>query len=273
MSYIEAIKKRISVRTYSDEPIADETLKKVEEIISVSNNPFGADVRFSLLKKDNTEGKLGTYGFIKGPKVFIAGCMKESEKDLEGYGYAFEKVILELTKIGLSTCWLGGTFSRGGFAKSVQLQDNEILPCVTPIGYTGKKKSLMGRIAGVGAGARKRIPFEQLFFDGGFYEPLELGDGALKTCLEMVRQAPSASNKQPWRVLKQDNSLHFYLAKTKNYSGNSAFGFCMQRIDLGIAACHFELAAKENGLKGNITVNDPGINTDFEYSFTWTGVQ
>lgn len=273
MSYIETMKKRISVRTYTGEAIPEDVMQKVRKILERTDNPFGVKVRFSLLERDNSEGRLGTYGFIRGPKVFIAGSLKECKNDLEGYGYAFEKVILDLTELSLGTCWLGGTFKRGTFAKSIKLREGEYLPAATPIGYARQKKSLAERIVAASAGARKRIAFSELFFDGDFNTPLETDDQNLKTCLEMVRIAPSASNKQPWRVVKQDESLHFYLAKTKNYIGNKSFGFCMQKIDLGIAACHFELAAKELGLKGAITINNPKIDTDYEYSFSWEGVQ
>jgi hypothetical protein len=85
----------------------------------------------------------------------------------------------------------------------------------------------------------------------------------------MVRIGPSASNKQPWRAVKQNGAVHFYLAETKGYAGNSSFGFKMQRIDLGIAACHIDMTAKELGIQGKITVNDPGIPSEYEYSFSW----
>jgi len=89
----------------------------------------------------------------------------------------------------------------------------------------------------------------------------------------MVRLAPSASNKQPWRiVLSEDkNTCHFYLEPTPNYSGNK-MGFEMQRIDMGIAMCHFELACKELKLSGKWKVNDPKIdllNEQTEYIVSW----
>ncbi len=41
----------------------------------------------------------------------------------------------------------------------------------------------------------------------------------------------------------------------------------MQKIDMGIALCHFDLAAKEVGLNVTFTVNDPKIaeGIDAEY--------
>ena len=271
--YIENIKKRTSVRTYTNKPIPDEVLAKVNEIIDDTGNPFGANLRFCLIKNETAHGRLGTYGFIKGQKYYIAGCLEKSEKDLEGFGYAFEKAILSLTDLGLGTCWLGGTFKKGAFEQAAQLKENEILPAITPIGYASEKRSIIERTVAMSAGARTRKNFEELFYDADFSVPLKTDDYKLKTCLEMVRIGPSASNKQPWRAVKSDNNIHFYLAETKGYSGNSAFGFRMQRIDIGIAACHFDLAAKELGLSGKIIVNDPGIPSEYEYSFSWEEAQ
>ena len=273
MSCIDLMKKRVSVRTYSDIELSSDILDKVNKTIADAANPFGAETRFVLLSNENVKGRLGTYGFIRGPKSFIAGCVKEGQKNLEGYGYAFEKIILELTGLGLGTCWLGGTFQRGKFSKSIGLEEGEILPAATPFGYAGSSKSLTEKIVAAGAGARTRKSFDELFFEEDFLVPLKDIGEDLKTSLEMVRIAPSASNKQPWRALRQGGDIHFYLAKTRNYSGNTAFGFCMQRIDLGIAACHFDLAAKELGITGRIAVNDPGIDTQYEYSFSWQGAQ
>ena len=66
--------------------------------------------------------------------------------------------------------------------------------------------------------------------------------------LEMLRLAPSASNKQPWRIIKEGNNFHFYISHTPGY-GNS-LGFEIQRVDIGIAMCHFELTLKELGILG-----------------------
>ena len=194
---------------------------------------------------------------------------------MEGFGFAFEKAVLYATSQGLGTCWLGGTFKRGAFSKVMQI-DGEYLPAASPLGYAKEKRSLREKVVAKSAGARTRKSFGALFFDKNFDTPLEISESRIKTCLEMVRIAPSASNKQPWRVVKIDDKYHFFMRITKKYSGNAAFGFCMQRIDLGIAACHFSLAAAELGIKGGISVDDPQILTEenkadgYSYSFTWS---
>jgi hypothetical protein len=107
------------------------------------SNPFSVDVSFRLLEmKEAVKGeKLGTYGVIKGARDFIGATVAEGELALEALGYSFEKLILFATSIGLGTCWLGGTFSRSGFASAMGFKGNELFPAISPIGHPlGKKR-------------------------------------------------------------------------------------------------------------------------------------
>lgn len=271
-SVTELIQKRTSVRTYDPKPVEPEMLEQLKGYFDeAAQNPFGAKVRFNIV--EGGSGKLGTYGFIKGVKTFFAGCVKKGGHDMEGFGYAFEKAVLFATAQGLGTCWLGGTFKRASFMELVK-PNNEFMPAISPVGYAAEKKTLTEKMVAAGAGARKRKRFGEVFFDKNVKTPLFLDEGTLKACLEMVRIGPSASNKQPWRVIRSGGVLHFYLAADKMYAGNTLYGFCMQRIDMGIAACHFELTAKELGLPGGITFNEPSLPEDavqdnWTYSFSW----
>jgi nitroreductase len=73
-----------------------------------------------------------------------------------------------------------------------------------------------------------------------------------------VRLAPSASNKQPWRLLRRGDTFHFFLCRDKAYGALMPFAD-LQRIDLGIAICHFQLAAAELGLQGVWSVLEPHV--------------
>jgi hypothetical protein len=269
---IESIKRRISVRTYSSLPEKEKIDALMKFIENNRGNPFDANVRISLLESEFTP-HLGTYGFIRGAKAFLAGCVKKGGQDLEGFGFEFEKVILYATSLGLGTCWVGGLFTRGTFAGAMEPKD-EYLPAISPVGYAASKRSLIERAVAAGAQGRKRKDFSELFFDGQWGRPIE-AQGALKTCLEMVRLAPSASNKQPWRAIRLESGIHFYMKSDRAYAGNALFGYSIQRIDMGIAASHFYLAAKETGLGGDIAFEDPyllgeaAINAGLSYSFSW----
>jgi hypothetical protein len=233
--------------------------------------PVKAAFRFIEIAQEPNGVKMGTYGMIKGASVFIGAETPNTAFALEALGYEFEQLILYLTTLRLGTCWLGGTFNRGEFKKAMGTSDDMLFPAVTPIGYF-EKKSLKETLVRGFVKADTRKPWETLFFDGCFQAPLtNAAAGAYAFPLEMVRLGPSASNKQPWRVVRAGDSYHFYEYKTPGYS--SAFNFDMQSLDMGIAACHFHLAAIEKGLNGAfIFGNVPEIECpeNIIYKFSWT---
>ena len=85
----------------------------------------------------------------------------------------------------------------------------------------------------------------------------------------MVRLAPSAVNKQPWRVVISDNAAHFYLNRSKGFGHEGKLD--MQMIDMGIALCHFVLTAKENSMEIQSVQHDPLLKTapGLEYILTY----
>ena len=71
----------------------------------------------------------------------------------------------------------------------------------------------------------------------------------------MVRWAPSATNKQPWRAVVCGNTVHFYEAQSMK---ESPLGD-IQKVDVGIFLCHFDLTMQENGHEGRFFDSDPGL--------------
>ena len=110
-----------------------------------------------------------------------------------------------------------------------------------------------------GVGADKRNPAEKIIFDKDFDTPLSgKKKDEIADLIEMVRWAPSAVNKQPWRIVcAEDGQYHFYEKKDKGYTGDATGD--LQKIDVGIALCHFVLGLKEKGIEPNVDINDPGI--------------
>ncbi|NTV90854.1 MAG: nitroreductase, partial [Clostridiales bacterium] len=156
---------------------------------------------------------------------------------------------------------------------AVGLGKGEKLTVVSPVGYTAEKRSMIENIMYRGAGANKRKEWAKLFFDGSFDKGLdkhEAGDYELP--LEMLRKGPSASNIQPWRVIRTKGYYHFFLEGTIGYG--KALGFNIQKIDIGIALCHFELVSLEAGLKGQWEfLKGKGINSAMIDSVSRPGME
>ncbi len=267
------VRNRVSVRTYSGQPLDDDVKKKILNYIETLSNPFDIEVKFKMLDSspEGPSAKLGTYGVIKGAKSFICAMVKQEGLALEALGYEFEKLILYLTSLGLGSCWLGGTFDRSGFRQALGLQEDELLPAVSPLGYPAKEKSMADSLVRFIAKGDSRKPWSELFYDRDFSTALSPEDaGEYADGLEMVRLAPSASNKQPWRIIRTNGGFDFYESRTPGYS--KAFAYDIQRIDIGIAACHFHLCAIEKGLPGAFSIISPhtGAKEDNSYYvFSW----
>ena len=281
----EIIRTRVSVRTYREAPIGPEAERRLNEFIAgLPPGPFGTKPRLMLLTAragDEAALKgLGTYGMIRHPAGFVVGAVEGGGRGLEDFGYLMEAIILRATDLGLGTCWLGGTFRKSRFAAAIGAGEGESVPAVVSIGIPVEKRSFRESLIRRVAGSDTRLPWDRVFFSGSFAEPLTAeAAGSYAVPLEMVRLAPSASNKQPWRVVKASGRpvFHFFLRASKGFDRGEdriARPADLQRVDIGIAMCHFELTAEEMKLPGAWETADPGspsLPATMKYIATWRG--
>jgi nitroreductase len=266
-SIIQSINRRVSKRAYENRDIEKKKLQKINQILKKKfTGPLGGKSRFELIECRNedptVQRRLGTYGFVRGARYFIAGILNQGERKIVDFGYCFEKIILKMTEIDLGTVWLGSTFRYGQFESCLDLNENEYIAATTPVGYSLEKPKAYERIISWGIASRRRKAWTKLFFLNDFSNPLTEKDaGKYATVLEMVRIGPSARNEQPWRVIKEEksNTYHFYLQlRRKREAVNLP---AMKQMDMGIALCHFDLTAKEKKLNGKFVIRNPGIDT------------
>ncbi|HOF77505.1 MAG TPA: nitroreductase family protein [Smithellaceae bacterium] len=272
----DIIQKRFSCRSYADKLIEASVLQAFKRMVDQPHRGlFDNAPRFALIAMDALPSeawkKLGTYGVIKNARLYLAGMISPAPMATCDYGYCKEKLILEATQLGLNTCWLGGTFAISAFGRAAGMRRNELLPTITPLGYAAERRSLTERVMRGFAGSDRRLPWAKLFFCGNASTPLAPAEaGPYAEALENVRLAPSASNKQPWRIVYEPNRkiFSFYLARAIGYK--HLRDVSLQEIDIGIAMCHFDLTVKELGITGNWCQDDtaPKIKS-WEYMATW----
>lgn len=267
----EAIEKRLSVRTYVNKPLTEEERTIVGKILDVAQKiqtPFGSVIRFFTDHQDtlgDDEAKrIGTYGFIKNAPSFMGGVVKNTKEGIIDYGYVFEQIILMLTEKEFGTCWLAGTFQRQAFKDHV-LED-EIIPAISPIGYPTDQPSFKERMVRFAIKANRRKPFQEMFFDHDFDHPIS-NNHPYRDVLELVQLGPSASNKQPWRILIEDQSIHLYLERTPGYA--TAFPFVMQGLDMGIAMQHLDIGLHEKKIDFERCIMKHPEKNGYEYIITY----
>ena len=281
---LDSIRSRYSVRTYDRSPLSgaeEEALRAAfQEALPA---PFGTSPRFALVAAEaaGQAAKMGTYGLVSGAPAYVVGAAPLVPGGMEDFGYAMEGIVLRAAELGLGTCWLGGVYDRGRAARALALREGEAVVAALAVGRPADRRSLPDRIVYGLSGARGRKPASELFFappaapgaaaapsaavgqaaaarpDGEGWEPLPQGSPWLaeprSELLEALRLGPSASNKQPWRLVLEggaEPALHLYLHEDQKY--NNALGpVKIQLVDMGIAMRHVEAAALALGVPGS----------------------
>lgn len=268
------VRRRKSIRAYEPRPLTEEDNDKVRSLISeiLSDlSPFPVKMKIHLLEAGEGEDtqKLGTYGVIKGARSFLCVTAENTETAPEAVGYNFERLVLSATELGLGTCWLAGTFNREQFSGALKILEGEIFPIVCPIGYPLDKQTFLGSIFRMVGRSNHRKDRAELFFENEFGTPLTNEQaGEYDFPLEMLRLAPSAANCQPWRIVHQNGAFHFF----REVNPKSKYSYDLQRLDVGIGACHFHLSAQERGLSGRferlpeVSASQPD---NVKYLFSW----
>ena len=262
----DTIRKRKSVRTFNGKSLLPEDKQKLEEYLKDLDNPFDVPIEFRFLnaKEHNLSSPV-----IVGTDFYVAAKVSRVPQSEIAFGYAFEKFCLYAGSLGIGTIMLAATISRKTFEKAMEIKEDEVMPVASPVGYPAEKMSVRETMMRKGLKADERLPFETLFFEGSFMKTLDPEHaGRFRDALEMVRLAPSATNKQPWRAVVCGDAVHFYEKKAKGMSNSLGD---IQKVDVGIALAHFDLTMKEAGINGCFVAKDPGFDIEdtMEYIVTY----
>ncbi len=262
---MELVRWRKSVRSYDGVPLRAGDREKLAAYLARIETPFAIPMEFRLL--DAKEHGLSS-PVVNGTDLYAAGKLRRGPMAEAAFGFAFETFILYAASLGVGTVWIAGTMDRPAFERAMELKEDELMPAVTPLGYPAAKRTLRDAAMRRAIRADSRLPFEKLFFVDGFDRPMPPERaGAYREALEAVRLAPSAVNRQPWRIVKQDDAFHFFKKSSLPPSPKGD----VQKLDIGIALAHFVLALEAQGVAGSIAAADPGIpaGEDAEYILSW----
>lgn len=235
---IRAVADRHSVRSYDRSRRAD--IGALTAWIAADRTQFdSAQVTIAPVRAVTSDFG-ASYGVIHGTSDYLALIVGDGADDatLTAAGYRMERAILAATAMGMATCWVGGTFRAGAF-EGAALTPGAKIKAVVALGYAAERRSLIDRVFRAAVHATRRRPFEQLFYERNLSRPYP-ADGPLARAFALVRLAPSAANRQPWRMIASTESAAVSLFMEPDP------GF--QMIDAGIAMAHFDLGAPRDGV-------------------------
>ena len=225
MTLIEAIQARHSVRAYTDQPITGDVLEALNQKIDEVNAAGHLHVQLVLDEPKAFLCAMARYGKFRGVKNYLVMAGKKADDLDERVGYYGEQIVLLAQTLGLNTCWVGVSYSKtpGAFV----LDEGEKVACVISIGY------------GENQGVSHKIKSPADVSNASDITPHWFNEGVNAALL-----APTAVNQQKFHFEFEafgNGSRKRVIAK----KGTSMIGYT--QMDLGIAKCHFEIAAgKDN---------------------------
>lgn len=242
-AWLAAGRERSSRRSYDGQPVDVATLGALEGFAH-GFHPSGA-ARTVLLRDAPAElftGIVGSYGKVSGaPCALVFVGVTAAPGVDECVGYTGEAAVLEATRLGLGTCWIGGTFSATNASVAVGLEPGERVFGVSPIGHASAvlsfaERTLFGHRT---TGPKSRVG-DEVIAPGNTSWPAWARAG-----VQAARLAPSAMNRQPWRFTYEDGRV------IVSYDGADAYRRVSKRLDCGIAMLHFETGARHAGVAGH----------------------
>lgn len=215
MTILEAITARHSVRAYIDKPIPEGIIKELNNEIDVCNTEGGLSIQLVTDEPKAFDGFMAHYGKFSGVKNYIALIGKKSDDLEEKLGYYGERVAIKAQMLGLNTCWVAMSFSKGVTRKSCTIGKDEKLVCVLSLGY--------GKTQGV---AHKSKPAADL------YKTCDTMPDWFQAGIEAAMLAPTAMNQQKFLFTLSEDSVKVI-----------SLGGFYSKVDLGIVKYHFEIAS------------------------------
>lgn len=213
MEIMEIMKKRHSVRAYTDRELSSEAADALRSEIDACNKESGLHIQLITGEPKAFAGIMAHYGKFGGVKNYIALIgSKDSELD-EKCGYYGERLVLKAQELGLNTCWVAMTYKK--VPEAFVTDKGEKLTVVIAVGY-GKTQGIQHK---------SKAPEEVSNIS-------EASPDWFKKGVEAALLAPTAMNQQK-----------FYLSyENGRVTAKAGKGF-YTKMDLGIVKYHFETAS------------------------------
>ena len=225
--YLSAMKKRCSRRKYTNRPIDSKYVQQLEDSIALYNKESGLNIKLVIGSgAELFSGFRKSYGLFVGVQNYIAMIgSKTLPNRMEKVGRFGEKIILEATAMGLSTCWVGTSYDKNA-AKEL-CEGNEELDCVIAVGYSDERHSLKERM--MEYGTHRQNKSKEALIEAEEHVPEWFKQG-----MDAVYLAPTARNLRPFVFEYKDGQV----------TASTTVPTETAMIDLGIAKLHFELGAR-----------------------------
>jgi len=244
---------RFSVRRYLPDKLDRQRINDFKSLSSSGGvlqlkNVFSCDI-FEYDPKSKSSGALGAFGRIFNAPYFLAPYILGETNPLVDLGYRTQQIVLVLWRGGIGTCYIGCVHHQKRVEELLALPADARIASLVARGIPApdQAKYVYQRISQAFARSKKRLGLNELFIDGSIEKYNQLSEDQKKV-IEAGRQAPSATNAQPWRF-KIDGDFFVILVNRKTFS--KVYDLNQEYVlhDAGICMANISMAGHSLGKK------------------------
>lgn len=190
-------------------------------------------------------------------------------------GRSLQKVVIEATRAGISTCWIGPGADQSSVVAALGGRfdpEQEHVICVCAVGYRSRFVPLL--IRAMNAKMHSRLALEQLYFsDDDLTDPVDVTSppySELGRSYEVCQWSPSSYNGQTTRAVLRAGDV----VERVDFESSTSSRYYAP-VALGIWLANWETGCQALGVHGHTTVlpehhSPPGANPDQpRYGATW----
>lgn len=268
MNYYQSATKRKSTRDFKEKAVAQNTIAEIKEYFS-SCKRLVPEISVELTVIDpktapNLAGCIGYEDFIIEAPHYILLTSEQAPNYLENAGFIGEDLVLKLTDMGISTCWI--TISDAIKLKErLRLPDGKLPVAFIAFGYENAIPSIkrLDIVNLSNVTLKKRTSYEapKLYVEDAILtedmgikgEPSTLDHYTdLYQALVSACCAPSFLNRQPYRFIINDGLFMLVAIDDKETDENDA------HLNLGILMLNFYgVLSERSGVYGKWELNIP----------------
>jgi len=272
MELYDAIFYRKSTRKYDNKRVKEGLLEEVKNTCSqITYLNTQLDIKAHVVDRGHlVHFLMGKKCKVKAPHYIIVTSNRGSDY-LQNIGFAMEEVVLKLTTLGLATCWIECNIKREDILEFVELselhEEQKNIEIESEEKEEGAEElNLEQPYAIIAFGYPEGK--EKLFRDNKQVDRKRINNickklnKSLEKIVEALRWAPSMKNSQPWILYSSSNMIHLYEEKQKKNLKDT------NKISMGIALRHFDIACKKFELEANYSKMDAKKRIGKEYYIT-----
>lgn len=258
MNYSALIENRKSVRAFQDKRVSAASLNELEAYYNSSVKRLIPEIKTELLFLDDRtkaalEGAAGYNSFLVGSNHYLILLSEKHELASINAGYIMEDLILKLTEMDLSSCWVTFT-SSDDVKQAIGLNSGLEIAAIAAFGYgvkTTKRLRLNIRsMSNIDISAKrhytepKRSVYDMVFLNTwgntrGLNDYIGFFDDMLWEAFHAASLSPSYLNRQAYGFVLHDGLVSL-VARPDEYTTQLDGG-----LSLGIVLHHFTQTAMD----------------------------